>query len=407
VYSRRIVALRVIAGSPTSRDVGMLLWDMGRPTVTRGGWPYELQLWHGMPRLAVIVRGPSGFQPEGPQAIGQKAAVQPTTIVLDHGRENTSLHLISAARHAGIDVMFSPPAAPHTKGVVESWHNALVSIQELLPGFKGARPSNHPSGAEKRAVLTVGDLHDALWEYILTIYDHRTHSGLVDPDNPRVAATPAAIFERYMEIGGWIELPDDPLRLVDFLSVQQCRLQDYGINLHRRIYNSPELIELRGMTQRGTGRQPISLNVHYDRWDVSRIYVRHPTTNRWLCIPRWDPDGLAVPPHSELLSHAAIYSHDRDSARRSSPDELHRAEAAFHAAWARGDFEDARMRRMAALEAARAAQYAHDLEDATDEYRELAFPAARPSSPERQAPAFEEDDEILDYSDVEPDGFAL
>ena len=65
VYSRCIVALRVVPGSVTSRDVAYLLWDMGRPEVSRHGWPYELQSWHGG-----ATPGGGGDHPERPTGEG-------------------------------------------------------------------------------------------------------------------------------------------------------------------------------------------------------------------------------------------------------------------------------------------------------------------------------------------------
>jgi transposase InsO family protein len=406
VYSRCILALRVVAGAPTSRDVGMLMWDIGRPAITRAGWPYELQYWHGMPRLATVVMTPQGPQATSVTPIGEKPAVHPANIVFDHGRENESIHLIGAANRAGIGITFSPPAAPHTKGIVESWHNALVEAQSLLPGFKGASPANHPRGIEAAAVLTVGDLHDALWEYVLTIYHHRKHEGLRDPANPVLKTTPASAFERYIENNGDLHISRDPWRLTAFLSTAECSLQDYGINIGRRVYNSSELLALRGRFQQGRGRSPAKVTAHYDRWDVSKVYLRHPEDKAWLMVPRWNPEGLTLAPYSEALTSAAIAEHLEGRNKPLSPTEVLRAEAQLHAAWNAGTFENRRYQRQAALEAARAAQYAHDLEDATDEFRDLAFPSrgalAAPITSYES-----DDDEVLDYGDVEPYGFAL
>ncbi len=74
--------------------------------------------------------------------------------------------------------------------------------------------------------------------------------------------------------------------------------------------------------------------------------------------------------------------------------------------WSRGLFEDRQAQRMAALEASRSAMHAHDLEDATDEYRTLAYPEDTdlPEPPDIQDS--DSDNEILAYGDVVVDGFA-
>ncbi len=166
--------------------------------------------------------------------------------------------------------------------------------------------------AELGSVLTAGDLHDALWEWIFTVYRHRGHSGLRDPANPFLKSSPADIFERYLLHGGEVSFPTDPWRMVDFLSTKSRLLQDYGLNIDRRIYNSEALQELRSLVQRGAGARPRPLTVHYDRWDISRVYVRHPVERTWMMIPRVDPQQLAMPPCTELLHHAALAQTLRD-----------------------------------------------------------------------------------------------
>ena len=54
IYTRFFVALRVCVNAVTSRDVCALIAQMGRPTVTRAGHPYELEYWHGIPKLVAI-----------------------------------------------------------------------------------------------------------------------------------------------------------------------------------------------------------------------------------------------------------------------------------------------------------------------------------------------------------------
>lgn len=159
VFTRCIVALRVVLGKPTSRDVAMLVCDMGRPVVTRSGWPYELVHHHGMPRLLSIVKdviGPtaSGTGGQGLELIGPKPTVWPSAIVMDHGKEFDSLHLMSVCARAGIDVVFCPPRQARAKGTVEALHNGYREIESLVAGFKGSHVGNHPKGAEDRAFLT-------------------------------------------------------------------------------------------------------------------------------------------------------------------------------------------------------------------------------------------------------------
>lgn len=377
VYTRSVLALRVLAGTaPTSRDVGGLLWDIGRPTVTRAGWPYELQHWHGIPRLASVVTDPDlvALAEGSLDLIGEKLAVHPTQIILDHGGENTSVHLVGAAARNGIDLVFCPPGQPHTKGVVESIHRAYDRVQSLLgEPYHGASAANFPKDATEHAVLTCLDLQDLLWTYLLEVYMHAPHEGLRRVHRRHEPVSPAGILHHYLSHGGTIDAPTDPWRYLSFLTTRECAINDYGIRIDNRIYNSTDVLAIRSYYQRGAGMRARTATVYYDRYDVTRVYLKHPATGQWLCIPRSDPTGNTAAPYSEILTRLAV----RDATAAGNlltPEQLHRAEVQFCSAWSYGVFKDRREARLAAIEATRAATFAHDMADATAEIRDLAFP---------------------------------
>lgn len=395
VYTRMIVACRVVANVPTSRDVAMLLWDMGRPQITRSGWPFEYQLIRGLPRFVSVQFSSQGGQPPGPEVIGSKLGVQPTFVVLDHGRENESLHLINAAVRNGINLIYCPPGAGWTKGIVESVHRVIDTIQSLFleMGYKGASVANHPRGGNGEESLTVGDLQDALWSYFLDVYNHTEHSGLRDPLNPALRATPQQTFETYLTVMGKVAMPTDPWRVTDFLSSEARQLEDYGINLNGLVYQSDELMDLRTVLQPGLGADGHPLDVRYDRYDLSRVYIQHPLTRQWMCVPARTGTGRAMAPFGEALLHAAIAAAETGRRGLTATERL-QAVAHLAVAWSRGVFADRRHQRLAAFESTRREAWAHDLEDATPEYRLLVGGVVTPAG------MVDEEEEItIDLSD--------
>lgn len=371
VYTRMVVALRVLAGPPNSRDVAMLLWDMGRPAVTRAGWPYEYQLIRGLPRFAAVTVNSPG-RTATPPPIGKKLGVRPAFVVMDHGRENESLHVISAAARNNITLVYCPPGSPWAKGIVESVHRAIDQVQALFleAGYKGASVANHPKNAHRGARLSIGDLHDALWSYFIGVYNQTEHSGLRDPRNPRLRSTPNQVLEEYLLTVGEVRLPTDPWRAIDFLSSEARLLQDYGINLNGLVYQSDELMDLATLVQPGIGSQGRLIEVRYDRYDLSRVFVQHPALLHWLTVPLRTPGGDTVAPFSDALLQAAIQRTEAGE-RGLQPTERIQALAALRLDFSRGIYADARERRTAAFEAARRDAHAHDLEDAPLEYRAL------------------------------------
>lgn len=374
VFTRCVLALRVITGSATTRDVTMLLWDIGRPTVTRSGYPYELIHHHGMPRLIAVNHDPDEpVDSNHIDILGTKPALIPSAIVVDHGREFDSEHLMSACARIDVDVIFCPPRAAHAKGVVESLHNGWREVQSLLTAYKGANVNNHPKGVEDLATLTAQDLRDALWEYVLEIYHWREHQGLAELHNSQTPLCPAGVFEAYLESGGEVTVPTDPFRLIQLLSSKKCLVQPYGININGRVYNNATLVSLRQHLARGVGTPATPLLVFYDRWDISRVYTRHPVTGEWLCIPRAGESPQALMPCSDAFDTAIRKQLIRGDSRPLNATDLTNASAEFVNRWAPEKFTDRNEARILALEAGRAHDYAHDLADASPEFRELAF----------------------------------
>lgn len=411
VYTRQIVALRVVPGALTTRDSALLLWDACRAEVSAAGWPWKLRRWHGMPTLVYIDSDQTRLpiEPANERRVGIKTALLPSMVVIDHGSEFDAEHFQSVCARNGIDVLFSRPRTPTDKGIVESWHYTLDQALRTVPGYKGANPMDHAALVEAEAVLTCADLQDMLWTWILTVHHDTPHSGLRDPAQPAIRVSPNMMFDRFLAVGGHIDVPRDPYSVIGFLSAEQRDLQDDGLHIHNRTYVSEDLLALRASVQRGLDAAGRPITVHYDRWDLSRIYVRHPFENRWICVPMATPAGTAVAPFSEALTRHAISSH-LSGARPTSKDELAAREQQLLANWNAGVFADRRERRINALEHERQTTYARDVADWSDEMRELAFPP-RPVEPDTALVGFEDADlddaAVFDYADDDVDGLAL
>ncbi|WP_460605067.1 Mu transposase C-terminal domain-containing protein [Jatrophihabitans fulvus] len=412
-YSRQILALRVVPKAITTRDTCLLLWDICKSEVRSAGWPRELQRPHGVPRLVVVDEESSKLlnergNPGVPHIIGRKQSLRPSAVVVDHGREFDAEHFQSACTRNGIDVIFARPGQATDKGIVESWHATLNVALKTMPGYKGPNPLDHPADAESEARLTCGDLQDALWTWIITIYHERAHAGLRHPDNPRIAMSPNMAFDLFMQVGGHIEAVLDPFAPLLFLSRDERLLQDSGIRVNNRTFQSPSLFDLRERVQRGRGAAALRIPVYYDRWDMTRIYVQEPYTRSWLCVPSTSSGGAATLPFSESITRLAI-ERTAQGLGPTSDEDLRRCEAEILASFASGKFADRRERRMHALEQTRQAIYAHDLEGWHSDLRDLAFPPEQrfdATSSLEQLPEWSTDTDERDTSADDADLFS-
>lgn len=407
-YSRLILALRVVPGAVTTRDTSLLLWDMCQTDVRRAGLPRRLGRWTGVPRLVVVDSDQTRLPGESDSArtrsmlIGTKPAVRPSTIVVDHGKEFDAQHLMSVCARNGITMIFARPYVATDKGIVESWHNSLDEAQRLLPGYKGPNPQDHPRDATRDAVLTCADLQDMLWTWILTVYHNRPHQGLRDSRNPRLSASPNMVFDRHLLSGGHIEVSNDPYAPIQFLSDVRRKIGPSGIELHNRLFNSEALIEMRNRTQRGVGAKALEVTVYFDRWDLTRVYVRDqfdPT--KWLCVPR-QGQTLARQPFSEGIHRYAI-DDDLRGVKPITGDEIERREAALREAFTTEQFLSRKERVLHAVETARQTTYAHDFEGFGSEMMNLAFPPTPAREPllDGYEDAYEDDEEVFDYDDAD------
>src|SRR5699024_4786498 len=134
------------------------------------------------------------------------------------------------------------------------------------------------------------------------------------------------------------------------------------------------------------------LTVFYDRLDTTRIFLVHPVERHWMVVPRAIDCNGSVAPMSGLVRQLALRDTDRETRRTLTEAETHRREAALLTRWLDGVFTDRQDARYAAIEGGRQRTYAHDLEQASDEVRALAFPAPEDEQELQEYPETRDDD---------------
>ena len=374
IYTRFFVALRVCVNAVTLRDVCALIAQMGRPTVTRAGHPYELEYWHGIPKLVAINDDPEGEKTTVQKVIGRKPRIHPSTIVFDHGSENASDHVMRYAAECGIDVVFCPPRKGHTKGVVEASHRVLAGVESAMPIHKGQNVLNRPLELELAVPIKPQDLQDMLWEYVIDIYANEEHRTLTDAHGSHTPLSPAMVWADYVTSYGEVDTPADPWAFLKGLERTQRQLGPEGIRLNKVTYNSSGLQDLRSVVMSGIGTKARPLTVFFDRFDTTRVFLVHPVQRHWMVVPRASARNGSIAPMSGLVHKLALEGVDCDVRRTLTDEQRHRLEAAMLTRWSQGVFANRQEARFAAIEESRQRTHAHDLEEASEEVRLLAFP---------------------------------
>ncbi|MEV0224427.1 Mu transposase C-terminal domain-containing protein [Streptomyces sp. NPDC050704] len=94
-----------------------------------------------------------------------------------------------------------------------------------------------------------------------------------------------------------------PQEYVELLPRRNRTLNAYGFKVNHRVYDGPELDDLR-RAHLGGGPKGRRWDVHYDPYDISRIWVRDPRTREWITL-FWRHLHTAPVPMGDLVwNHA-------------------------------------------------------------------------------------------------------
>ncbi|MDQ2758632.1 MAG: integrase, partial [Actinomycetota bacterium] len=287
LFDRCIVGLRLQPVSTKSQDVANVLFQAVTPQSSdlsdsgddsgddSGGWPF-----HGVPRNVLFgTEEPDGVSQ---QRVGALPGCVPETIVVDHGKQYLSAHVVGVCARMGISVQPAIPHKPTDKPTVERFFRTLrESLLQHLPAYKGPDVYSRGKDVEGQAFLYVSELEQIIREWVGTIYHHTKHSGLCVPQWPGVAFSPAEMFQVGLARAGSLRLPAHPELAYEFLNVAWRTIQHYGVEIDGRRYNGPGLNLHRNhrSTYGGVhaGKWPFCIDVH----DVRFIYFKDPDTHGW------------------------------------------------------------------------------------------------------------------------------
>src|ERR1700733_10555473 len=133
--SRCIVGLRLTPVSTKAVDAAAVMYQVMRPKPACASWPsYAVWPEHGMPREVVI--DPDQFDRTGKPAASP--AINPESIVIDHGKIYVSQHLTSVCQRLGISIQPARIREGRDKGPLERFFRTVrEGLLQYLPGYKG------------------------------------------------------------------------------------------------------------------------------------------------------------------------------------------------------------------------------------------------------------------------------
>lgn len=308
-YTRIPTGVRVTAVSTKSIDAAAVMFEAYRPRPADKGWPAHA-VWpeHGIPRAVVI----DTEMIDTAHAGAAGPAIVPETIVIDHGKIFVSEHLTSVCARMGSSVQPVRLRTGRDKGPVERFFRTLrEDLLQHLEGYKGPDLYSRGVDVESRAFYYLDELEDIIREWVATVYNHRSHDGLVDPHLPSARMTPAMMYEHGLARSGYIEVPRDPELGYEFLKVEARTIQHYGVEIDGCRYNGEALNPYRGKTSPYGGKLKGRWPIHVDPDDITRVFFRDPGTRAWHRLVWEHAAGLTMPLSDEALRFARRLAADK------------------------------------------------------------------------------------------------
>jgi putative transposase len=111
----------------------------------------------------------------------------------------------------------------------------------------------------------------------------RPHDGLRHPVTPGRALTPNEMYAAVVETAGYVPVPLSEDDYVELLPATWRAINSYGVKIRHRTYDCKALNPYRRQHSGLNGRKGL-WEVHYDPYDVSRIWIRNHHDGGWIQV---------------------------------------------------------------------------------------------------------------------------
>jgi putative transposase len=278
------IATRTIAAAalrPTTKavDASLLLAKSLTPEAMRPGWADALRMSRSvLPHQRMVAVD------ERLRHAAARPVIVPETLVCDHGMVYLSQAFRAGCRAMGVNFQPTHEGSPWEKGTVERTFASIASLfAQYVAGYVGRSVDRRGKNADQDAVWSLVELQDLLDEWIVAHWQNRPHDGLRHPLTPGAALTPNEQYAALLEVTGYVPVPLAGDDYIELLPATWRVLNAYGIKINRRTYDCAALNPYRGQSS-GVAAQKGRWEIHYDPYDVTRVWVRNHHDGGWITV---------------------------------------------------------------------------------------------------------------------------
>jgi transposase InsO family protein len=280
VATRTICAAVLRPEDTRAVDAALLLARMLVPEPLRPGWSQALAASASRLPHDRLVSIDARFE-----LAAAKPVIVPETIVIDHGAAFISEVFTRACQTLGISVQPAHPGTPTDKGTVERTFESINTLFcQHVAGYTGRDVTRRGANVEAEAVWSLPELAELLDEWIVAGWQSRPHEGLCHPQIPGRDLSPNDMYAVLVAAAGYLPMTLAAEDYIELLPACWRTVNDYGVRIDNRIYDCDELGRYRRQPSGVIARRG-QWEVHYDPYDIARIWVRNHHHGGWITVP--------------------------------------------------------------------------------------------------------------------------
>ncbi|WP_435813596.1 Mu transposase C-terminal domain-containing protein [Streptomyces sp. NBC_01310] len=306
----RSLTAAVLRPTTKSVDASVLLARTVTPEPMRPGWAQAL----AMSRSALPFRRLLDIDARLEHAAARPVIV-PETIVVDQGTVFISRNFRASCNFLGINFQPVHDASGWEKGHIERMLGSVGTLfAQFVAGYTGFNAERRGRDVEQQPLWSLLELQELLDEWIV-VWQSRPHDGLRDPLHPGRMFSPNEKYAALVETAGYVPVALSADDYIELLPATWRAINAYGVKIKHRTYDDQALNPLRQQRSGVKDRKDL-WEIHYDPYDVSRVWVRDHWNGGWITL-FWKQLHRVAAPFGELA-----WDHTRRTLPGASEEQL-------------------------------------------------------------------------------------